>query len=128
MCQSRSIWLAAVAATLLHMTGCGGVSALTKENVSRAETAVLQSQQAIGNSEQGSLELQRARDNLAAAKNAVADGNETAAANHARQAELDAELAVVKAQSAGARRAADEVHASIRALREEAQRSGANLQ
>ena len=112
----------------LSLCACGGTSELTKENVSRSETAVLQAQQTLGNSEHGAIELQRARDHLTAAKAAVDQGNETAAARHAEQAQLDSELAVARAQSAAARRAVDELAASINTLREEARRSASEVQ
>ena len=51
---------------LFLLGGCGGVSELTKERVARAETSVQQTQQTIGRSEGGAVELQRARDTLAA--------------------------------------------------------------
>lgn len=127
MRHSRWASCAAVAALSLQVAACGGVSELTKESVNHAETAVLQAQQAIGGSEQGALELQRARDNLVSAKNAVADGSDTMAAHHAKQAQLDAELAVARAQSAGARKAADEVRASNETLKQEAQRRVSEL-
>ncbi|MFL6547613.1 MAG: DUF4398 domain-containing protein [Povalibacter sp.] len=114
---------ATLVASIGALTGCGGVSDLTKENVNRSETAVLQAQRAIGSSEYGAIELQRARDHLAAAKTAVADGNDKAASHAARDAQLDSELAVAKSQSAASRKAADELTASINTLREEAARS-----
>jgi hypothetical protein len=128
MRRSRSAVCFMVAASVSQLVACGGVSELTKENVNRAETAVLQAQQTMGGSEHGALELQRARDHLDSAKGAVAKGDEKPAATHAQQAQLDAELAVAKARSAIARNAADEVHASNKMLKEEAQRSGIELQ
>jgi hypothetical protein len=128
MRRSRSALCAVLVATALQIAACGGVSELTKENVNRAETEVLRAQQTIGNSEHGALELQRARDHVESAKHAVAEGDERPAASHAQQAHLDAELAVARAQSAVARKAADEVQASVRTLREEAQRSATELQ
>lgn len=127
MRHSRSLLYVAAIAIVSQIAACGGVSELTKENVSRAETTVLQAQQTLGGSEHGAMELQRARDHLDSAKKAVADGNENSAAAHAKQAQLDSELAVAKVQSAAARQAADEVHASIRMLQDEAQRSGTDL-
>ncbi len=121
MHRFRTVLRVAFVLAVLQMAACGEVSELTKENVSRAETAVLQAQQTIGGSEHGALELQRAKDNLVAAQQAVAGGDEKPAAAHAQQASLDAELAVAKAQSAMARKAADEVQASNRLLRKEAQ-------
>jgi hypothetical protein len=52
--------------------------------------------------------------------------NETRAQRLAVQAELQAQLATAKAQNAAARKAADEVLASIQTLRQEAERSGSN--
>jgi hypothetical protein len=128
MCRSRSAFGFILVASVSQLAGCGGVSELTKENVNRAETAVLQAQQTLSGSEHGAIELQRARDHLDAAKGAVASGDEKPAATHAQQAHLDAELAVARAQSAVARKAADEVHASNKMLSEEAQRSATDLQ
>lgn len=111
----------AFAAVLL--AGCGGVSDLTKERVARSETSVQQAQQTIGNSEQGAVELQRAKENLDAARRALKDGKEPLAERHAQLAQLDAELAVSKSQTASARKAADELLASIKTLRQETERT-----
>lgn len=115
--------------TLLLVTGstillaaCGGISDLTRERVSRSETAVQQAQQTVGKSEAGAVELQRARDHLEQAQQALNDKDERSAERHAEQAELDAQLAMARAESAQARRAADELLASIEALRREAGR------
>lgn len=105
------------------LAGCGGVSEVTKERVARSETVVQQAQQTIGNSEQGAIELQRAKENLDSARRALKDNKEQLAERHAQLAQLDAELAVSKSQSASARKAADEVLASIKQLRQEAERS-----
>jgi hypothetical protein len=111
------------AATLI--AGCGGVSEMTKERVARSETALRQAQQTVGNSEAGAIELQRARDQMTQAREALNDEKEKLAMRHAQEAELNAELAVAKAQSASARRAAEELQASIRTLRQEAERGSA---
>jgi chromosome segregation ATPase len=107
-------------ASLALLAGCGGISDMTREHVARSETAVMQAQQTVGNSEHGALELQSARDHLAEAKKAVDDKKDKPADRHAEQARLDAELAVAKSQTASARKAADELQASIRTLRQEA--------
>jgi hypothetical protein len=112
-----------LALTAVLIAGCGGVSQVTKERVARSDTSVQQAQQTVGNSEQGAIELQRAKENLDHARQAVKDGKEQPAERYAQLAQLDAELAVSKSQSASARRAADEVLASIKQLRQEAQRS-----
>jgi hypothetical protein len=111
------------AGSVALMIGCGGsVSQLTKERVARSETAVQQATQTIGNSENGAIELQRAKDNLAQAQQAVTAKNEKRAERLAQQAQLDAELAIAKSQTASTRKAADEVLASIETLRNEAAR------
>jgi hypothetical protein len=112
-----------LALTAVLLAGCGGVSDLTRERVARSETSVQQAQQTLGNSEQGAIELQRAKDNLDLARKAMKDGKEKPAERYAQLAQLDAELAVSKSQSANARKAADELMASIKQLRQEAQRS-----
>jgi hypothetical protein len=113
------IGLSAAASLLV---GCGGVSELTKERVARSETAVSSATQALGNSETGAVELQRAKDNLAKAQTALKRNDEKGAERFAQQAQLSAELAVAKSQSGAARKAADEVLASIETLRREAAR------
>jgi hypothetical protein len=109
-------------ATATVLWGCGGVSEVTKERVARSETAVKQAQQNVGNSESGAIEMQKARDHLEQARSALNDEKEDPALRHAQQAELYAELAVARTQSASARKAAEELQASIRTLREEAER------
>lgn len=116
-----------LALTAVLLAGCGGVSAVTKERVARSESSVQQAQQTIGNSEQGAIELQRAKDNLEHARQEIKDGKEQPAERYAQLAQLDAELAVAKSQSASARKAADELLASIKQLRQEAQRQSGAL-
>jgi hypothetical protein len=121
--MSRTVVPLSLAVSASLLTACGGVSDLTRERVARSETSVKQAQQTIGNSEQGAVELQRANESLEQARGALKDGKEEQAMRHAQLAQLDAELAVSKSQSASARKAADEVLASIKTLRQEAERS-----
>jgi len=121
-------WMTRAAAPLAlamaaGLAGCGGISDLTRERVARSETSVQQAQQTIGNSEQGAIELQRAKESLEGARKAMKDGNEQLTERYAQLAQLDAELAVSKSQSASARKAADDMLASIKTLRQEAERS-----
>lgn len=120
--QSSRAGLPVLIAIATLMVGCGGVSEMTKDRVARSDVAVKQASQTLGNSEAGAVELQQARDHLDQAKRALDAKEEDEALRHARQAELASELAVARSQSASARRAADELQASIRTLREEAQR------
>jgi chromosome segregation ATPase len=121
--MSRTVVPLSLAVSASLLTACGGVSDLTRERVARSETSVKQAQQTIGNSEQGAVELQRANESLEQARGALKDGKEEQAMRYAQLAQLDAELAVSKSQSASARKAADEVLASIKTLRQEAERS-----
>lgn len=105
------------------LAACASISPTTKERVAQSEMSVQQAQSTIGSSEAGALELQRAREQLAAARRAMDDEKEVEALRHANEAKLTAELAVAKAQSTAARKAADEMLASIEMLRNEAGRT-----
>ena len=104
------------------LVGCSSVSDVTRERVARSETSFQQAQQAVGRSEAGALELQRAKDNLEQAKAALSKKESTKAERYAQLAQLDSELAMSKSQSAAARKAADELTASIQQLRQEISR------
>lgn len=120
----RSAVAAAVVGGLLGTLGaCGGVSSLTKERVAQSDTSVQQTQQAIGSSEHGAVELQQAREKLSAAKIALAAGQQQQAERAAAQAHLYAELAMARSQSAQARKGAAEGVASLEMLRQEAERT-----
>jgi hypothetical protein len=104
------------------LVGCGGVSEVTRDRVARSETTVQQAQQTVGTSEAGAIELQQAKERMESAQRALKKEDEVAAERFASQAQLTAELAVAKSQSAQARKAADELLASIETLRQEAAR------
>ena len=104
------------------LVGCSSVSDVTRERVARSETSFQQAQQAVGRSEAGALELQRAKDNREQAKAALDKKESTKAERYAQLAQLDSELAMSKSQSAAARKAADELTASIQQLRQEISR------
>src|SRR5687767_11245039 len=108
------------AAALGILAGCGGVSEVTKERVARSETSVQQAQQTVGTSEAGAVELQQAKEKMEAARRELNRDKPKEAERFASQAQLTAELAIAKSQSAQARKAADELLASIETLRQEA--------
>jgi hypothetical protein len=105
------------------LAACSSVSDVTKERVSNSTVAVQQTQQTLGRSEDGAVELQRAKENLEAAQKAVERTDDKGAQRFASLAQLHAELAVAQSQSADSRRAAAEVLASTQALRKESERS-----
>jgi Domain of unknown function (DUF4398) len=113
----------AAAGLLGVLAGCGGVSEVTKERVASSETAVQTAQQTVGTSEAGALEMQQAKEKLSLAQRELKQGNAEMAERLAAQAQLIAELAVAKSQSTQARKAADELTASIETLRQEAART-----
>lgn len=115
--------LAAVAFTALAVGACSSVPDVTKERVANSETVVQQAQQTIGTSESGAVELQQAKEKLAAAQTALKADRPQDAERAAVQARLSAELAIAKAQSTQARRSAAEVLASLETLRGEAERN-----
>jgi hypothetical protein len=108
---------------LVALSACSSVSELATERVAQSETSVQQAQQTVGKSESGAVELQQARDKLSAAKAALAKSQGPEAERLAAQAHLYAELAVARSQSADARKAANEVLASLETLRQETERS-----
>jgi len=115
--------LAVGASLLVTLAACSNTSALTKERVAQSDASVEQAQQAVGRSEAGAIELQQAKDKLSEAKTALAKKQPQAAERSAAQAHLYAELAIAKSQSASARKAAEEVLASLETLRNEAERT-----
>lgn len=115
-----------VVALVLGMSvvgACSDVSSVTKERVARSNVAVQEAQRTIGQAETGAIELQKAKQHLEAANSALAQGQRIVAEQRAEQAQLHAELAVAKVQSAEARRAADEIMASTETLRSEIERN-----
>lgn len=119
----RSTALAIGVSLLATLGACTNTSSLTKERVAQSDASVQQAQQAVGQSEAGAIELQQAKDKLSAAKAALAKEQPQEAEHSATQAHLYAELAVAKSQSASARKAANEVLASVETLRTEAERT-----
>lgn len=111
------------AGILVALSACSSVSELATERVAKSETSVQQAQQTVGKSEKGAVELQQATDKLNAAKTALAKSQGPEAERLAAQAHLYAELAVARSQSADARKAANEVLASLETLRQETERS-----
>lgn len=120
----NKLFVLVAAALALPLTACGGVSEMTKQQVARSEFVVNQAQTTLGMSEAGAVELQRAKENMAQAQQALAKKADTQAQRLAIMAELDAQLAVAKGQSAVSRKAADDLLVSIQTLKQEAARSG----
>lgn len=117
--MNKLLVLVACAATL---PACGSVSEMTRQQVARSETAVRQAETTLGTSEAGAIELQQAKDTLARAQQALEKKDEKQAQRLASVAELDARLAMAKAQTSVSRKAADDLLASIQTLKQESER------
>ena len=115
--------VAAVVMTAFVLGACSSVPDITEDRVANSATVVQQAEQTIGGSESGAVELQQAKDKLVLAQSALKAKRPQDAERAALQARLNAELAIAKAQSAQARRSADEVLASLETLSNEAERN-----
>lgn len=116
---------AAVALALCALAACASSSVRPTEGMTRAEKSIEQADQAGARRfDPGTLDS--AKDKLARAK-AAADKGDTVTANQlTEQADLDAELAAARGRSADAKKAADEVRASLVTLRAELARQAAH--
>lgn len=113
------------------LTGACAVAALAGCNSTpppRAQLAVgqssLEAAQTAGAAELAPVELNRAREKLAQAQAAAKDRKFEVARVLAEQADVDAQVARTRANAERSRRAADEVSASLRTLRQQLDRSG----
>lgn len=112
------------------LTGACAVAMLagcSSPPVPREQLAVGQSSvdaaQSAGASELAPVELNRAREKLAQAQAAVRDKHLVAARRLAEQADADAQVARTRANAERSRRAAEEVMASLRTLRQQLDKS-----
>jgi Domain of unknown function (DUF4398) len=96
------------------------------KEIGKAEVAVKSAEQDNQTQQAAGLEMTMAREKLERAKTAMRDGDREKAERLAEEAEVDAELARVKAESQSAQSAALELERSIQSLRGEAQR-GASM-
>jgi hypothetical protein len=114
-------WLAGACA-VAALAGC------SSPPVPRAQMAVgtssLEAAQTAGAAELAPVELNRAREKLTQAQMAVRDRKYDEARILAEQADVDAQVARSRANAERSRRAAEEVSASLRTLRQQLDRSG----
>lgn len=104
----------------LALAGCASTPAPTAQLA--VSTAAVSSAGVAGGAEAAPLEMRTARDKLARANAAMADKDYDAARSLAEEAEVDAQLAGVKARAGQSAKAATEVQDASRALREEMNR------
>jgi len=118
MTRHGAVFAALAAAAAL---ACAAPTAPVRE-IGKAETAVKGAEQENKTQEAAGLEMTMAREKLERAKQALRDGDKEKAQRLAEEAQVDAELAHVKAESETAQDAALELERSIQSLRGEAER------
>lgn len=124
---AKAILAAAAGVSAFGLAACSSAPELSEERVTRSETIVQEAEQTVGGSESGAVELQKAKEKLAAAREALDAERPVEAERLGLQAQLHAELAIARTQSAAARHAADEMLASVETLRKEAERNSPAL-
>jgi hypothetical protein len=116
-----SLRLMAAAAGLLTLVACASTPPAPTHALQAAETAITNAEQARV-ADYASIELNEARENLAAARKAVQDKDMARAERLAEQSRVNAELASANARLAKARAINEEMQTSIDVLKQEMQR------
>lgn len=119
--KSAPVTMVALASSLVLVLGACASAPVPTEKLAVAEAAVERANTA-GTSENAPGELQIALAKLASARQAVADEDYERARRLAEQAEVDAQVAELHAQSARSLKAAQESQAAARALTDEINR------
>lgn len=114
---------AAACSSVFALGACSSTPNVSEERVAHSEAVVRQAEGTVGRSESGAIEMQQAKEKLTVAQEALRRERPIDAERAALQAQLYAELAIARAQSAEARNAAAEMLASVQTLREEAERN-----
>lgn len=118
--SSRSLLTGAC--VLAALAGCASPP-VPREQLALGKASI-ESAQTAGASELAPVELNRAREKLAQAQVALRDRQFDTARVLAEQADVDAQVARSRANAERSRRAAEEVSASLRTLRQQLDRSG----
>jgi hypothetical protein len=122
----RNVLVGMVAA--ISVSACAGndrradAGAPEQQAIRRAEASINEAQNA-GAFEQAGADLNRAREKLAKAREAMEEGDEEIAERLAIEAELDAEVATATADNQEMQAALSELEAGIRTLQEEIRRN-----
>jgi hypothetical protein len=120
---ARTFNVAAGACATLLAVGCATVSIPPPTDQIAVADAAVADAVAAGGPEYAVSDFRNAQRKLDRARDALALGEYVTARRYAEDAEVDARLAATRARSTKAVRAADEVQASIRALRDELARA-----
>jgi hypothetical protein len=115
--HSGPLRLALAAGGLVLMTACASTPPPTEQMA--VANAALADAVSAGSPELASAEMTTAREKMARANQAMATKDHDLALSLAQQAQVDAQLAVAKAQSVKARKSVEALQEASRALREE---------
>ena len=118
---ARSLRLVVAAAGLFTLVACASTPPAPTHALQGAEAAITNAEQARV-ADYASIELNEARENLAAARKAVQDKDRARAERLAEQARVNAELASANAGLTKARVINEEMQTSIDVLKQEMQR------
>ena len=116
-----SLRLTVAAAGLFTLVACASTPPAPAHALQAAEAAITNAEQARV-ADYASIELNEARENLAAARKAVQDEDMARAERLAEQSRVNAELASAHAELTRARAINEEIQRSIDVLKEEMQR------
>ena len=119
--HAYSARLSMLAILVAGLTACASTPQPPVASLEAARQSISNAEQ-VRAAEDAPLELQRAREKLHAANNAVDNENMVAAERLAQESRVLAELAFAKAEMADARRVNDEIVRTTEVLREELQR------
>ena len=118
MKEKQGLFVVVLALTILGLSGCSGLAALSRDNISEGDKAMLEAKESNA-SLNAPVELKAAEDKLEAAK-AAFDKKDYDNANHlAEQALADVEYARAKGSSEKERKKADELRQNIKTLKQD---------
>jgi hypothetical protein len=116
----RHLMMTSIAVASLVAAGCASGPSISDTGIARAE-ATIENADGTGAAEFASTELETAREKLVQAKLAAEQGDEELAARLAEEAEIEAQVAMARAEHAEAEEAVREVRQGTETLRRELQ-------
>jgi len=118
MKEKQGLFVVVMALTILGLSGCSGLAALSRDNISEGDKAMLEAKESNA-SLNAPVELKAAEDKLEAAKAAFDKKDYDNANRLAEQALADVEYARAKGSSEKERKKADELRQNIKALKQD---------
>ena len=118
MKEKQGLFVVVLALTILGLSGCSGLDALSRDNISEGDKAMLEAKESNA-SLNAPVELKAAEDKLEAAKAAFDKKDYDNANRLAEQALADVEYARAKGSSEKERKKADELRQNIKTLKQD---------